>query len=299
MRVSGLGSRRRRAYDSVTVAAGERPADGPRPLEYPVLTLYDNPFSPFARKVRMVLRFKGLQYRSIDALALDEHDRLVDANPRAEVPVLVDGTVTVVDSADIVFYLEDLFPNPAVLPVGPELRAKARRWQRLADTVVDAIIHDVSIWAWPTHHRSDQPPEGLLDAGRRELHKILVDLEDSIDASGFVCGQLSIADISLFPHLSSLKPLGVLLSETAYPKLVRWNRQMRMQTAVREDLEYVKRSAVEKFGSGQSPYEGEKIVWRGDRIEWLLAHGFQDWLFSELARGRAVVPCSLQLKPVS
>jgi glutathione S-transferase len=259
-----------------------------------VLTLYDNPFSPFARKVRMVLRFKGLPYRSIDALARDEHDRLVDVNPRAEVPVLIDGTATVIDSADIVSYLEDRFPNPAVLPVGPELRAKARRWQRFSDTVLDAVIHDISIWTWPTHHRSDQPPEGLVETGRRELHRILVDLEDSIDASGFVCDQLSIADFSLFPHVSSLKPLGVLLEEAAYPRLLRWNRQMRMQAAVQEDLEYVKRSAVEKFGSGQSPYEDEQIVWRGDRIEWLLAHGFQDWLFSELARGRAVVPCSVQ-----
>jgi glutathione S-transferase len=261
-------------------------------MECPVLTLYDNPFSPFARKVRMVLRFKGLQYRSIDALALDEHDRLANANPRAEVPVLVDRTVTVIDSADIVSYLEDRFPNPAVFPAGPELRAKARRWQRLADTVLDAIIHDISIWAWPTHHRSDHPPEGLIEAGRRELHKILVDLEDSMDASGFVCDQLSIADFSLLPHVSSLKPLGVVLEEAVHPKLLRWNRQMRMQAAVQEDLEYVKGSAAEKFGSGQSPYEDEKIVWRGERIEWLLAHGFQDWLFSELARGRAVVPCS-------
>jgi len=45
--------------------------------------------------------------------------------------------------------------------------------------------------------------------------------------------------------------------------------------------------------SGQSPYEGEKIVWRGDRIEWLLAHGFHEWLLAELQAGRAVVPCSV------
>ena len=68
---------------------------------------------------------------------------------------------------------------------------------------------------------------------------------------------------------------------------------MRMQAAVQEDLEYVKRTAIEKFGSGQSPYEDETIVWRGDRIEWLLAHGFRDWLVSELSNGRAIVPRSL------
>jgi glutathione S-transferase len=258
-----------------------------------VLTLYDNPFSPFARKVRMVLRFKGLEFRSIDALALEEHDRLSELNPRAEVPVLVDGSISVMDSRDIVYYLEDRFPEPAVLAGSPGLRSKARHWQRLADTVLDAIIHDISIWTWPTHHRSDEPPMGLLEAGRRDLHKILVDLENSIDVSGFVCEELSIADFSLFPHVSSLKPLGVLLEESSFPKLLRWNRQMRCQTAVREDLEYVRASAVEKFASGHSPYEAEKIVWRGDRIEWLLAHGFADWLVSELSHDRVVLPCSV------
>ncbi|MBW2403484.1 MAG: hypothetical protein DRH23_05115 [Deltaproteobacteria bacterium] len=258
-----------------------------------MLTLYDNPFSPFARKVRMVLRFKGLEFESIDALALDEHDRLVAVNPRVEVPVLVDGGFTVTDSTDIVYYLEDRFPTPTVLPVEPELRAKARRWQRIADTLLDAIIHDISIWTWPTHQRPDEPPEGLLDAGRDDLRNVLIQLEDSLGDRGFVCGDLSIADFALFPHISALKPLGILLEESTHPRLLRWNREMRSQALVRQDLDYVKQSAFEKFVSGQSPYEDDKIVWRGDRIEWLLAHGFHDWLLVELEAGRAVVPRSV------
>ena len=31
------------------------------------MVLYDNPFSPFARKVRMVLALKGVAFESIDA----------------------------------------------------------------------------------------------------------------------------------------------------------------------------------------------------------------------------------------
>ena len=81
-----------------------------------------------------------------------------------------------------------------------------------------------------------------------------------------------------------------MLAESTHPKLLRWNRELRRQPVVAADLEHVKRCATEKFGGGRSPYEGEKIVWRGDRIEWLLANGFQDWLLAELAEGRAVVP---------
>lgn len=255
-----------------------------------MLVLYDNPFSPFARKVRMVLRYKGLSFRSIDALARDEHGGLVEVNPRAEVPVLVDGKLSVANSDDIVAYLEDRFPTPAVFPASPELRATARHWQRIADCALDAIVHDVSIWIWPTHHRSDQPPAGLIEAGRRDLHSILAEIERSLGASGFVCGELSIADLALFPHVSSLKSLGILLDDSRYPKLLRWSREMRSQAVVREDLDYVKASAVEKFASDGSPYEDEKIIWRGDRIEWLLAHGYHDWFLAEIASGRAVIP---------
>ena len=255
-----------------------------------MVTLHDNPFSPFARKVRMALDFKQVAFQSIDALALGEHERLMAVNPRGEVPVLIDGELTVVGSADIAAYLEDRFPTPTLLPSSPELRAKARSWQRMADSVLDAIIHDISLWTWPTHRRPDQPPAGLLEAGQRDLGKVLAQLEAALDSRGFVCGDLSIADLALFPHISSLKPLGVLLDAANLPKVLRWNREMRTLPIVKADLEWVKRNALEKFASGASPYEGEKIVWRGDRIEWLLAHGFEAWLRSELSAGRAVVP---------
>jgi len=256
-----------------------------------LITLYDNPFSPFARKVRMVLQFKGVAFQSIDALALEERERLLAVNPRAEIPVLVAGDVTLVNSADIVAYLEDRFPTPSLLPSAPELRAKARSWQRIADSVLDAIIHDISIWTWPTHRRTDEPPAGLLEAGRRDLEKILAQLEASLAASGFVCGDPSIADLALFPHISSLKLLGVSLEP--FQEVLRWNRRMRALPVVRADLEYVKRNAIEKFATGASPYAAEQVVWRGDRIEWLLAQGFHEWFRSELVAGRAVVPRSV------
>jgi glutathione S-transferase len=174
------------------------------------------------------------------------------------------------------------------LPGSPELRAKARTWQRIADTALDAIVHDISLWTWPTHERKDEPPTGLLEAGRREIERIVAQLEESLEGAEFLCGALSIADLALFPHVSSLKLLGVSLER--FERVMRWNRSMRTLPVVQQDLEYVKRSVLEKFASGASPYEGEKVVWRGDRIEWLVANGYWDWLRAELATGRAVAP---------
>lgn len=258
-----------------------------------MITLYDNPFSPFARKVRMVLDYKGLAFQSIDALALAERERLREANPRAEVPVLVDDGLTVIDSADIVAYLEDRYPDPPVMPAGPAQRALARSWQRCADTILDAILHDISIWTWPTHRRQDAPPAGLLEQGQRDIAALLGRLERALPDDGFLCGAPSVADFALFPHLSALRVLGLGPDPGTLPRIARWDARMRACPAVRVDLERVKRAVAEKFGHGSSPYEDQQIVWRGDRLEWLFSKGFHAWWLREREEGRAVIPSAL------
>lgn len=258
-----------------------------------MITLYDNPFSPFARKVRMVLAYKNLGYERIDALDLRQHARLLAVNPRGEVPALVDDSIVVVNSSDIVSYLEHRYPQPPVLPSDAALRVQARAWERMADSVLDAIVHDISLWVWPTHRRKDRPPPGLFEAGQRDSAKIFGQIEIALGSGGFLCGDLSIAEFALFPYLSSLKALGVIPPEDSFPRLTAWHRRLRAVPVVKADLEDVKRLAKERFVDGPSPYEGERVVWRGERLEWLFRQGFHDWWARESAEGRAVVPSSL------
>ncbi|HYB98805.1 MAG TPA: glutathione S-transferase family protein [Candidatus Limnocylindrales bacterium] len=254
--------------------------------------LYDNPFSPFARKVRLVLSHKNLDYERKDSLAVSELADLHAVNPRGEVPVLDDDGLIVVNSSDIVAYLEHRYPQPALLPADPAVRVEARAWERLADGLIDALTHDISLWTWPTLQRHDQPPPGLVEAGMRDIGIVLSRLEKALDGREYLCGSLSIADFALFPHLTSLRALGISLQD--HRNLSRWNVRMRDIPAVREDLELVKNAVREKFVDAPSPYEREKVVWRGDRIEWLIRNGFADWWYDELRAGRAVVPSSLE-----
>ena len=62
-----------------------------------MIKLYDSAFSPFARKVRMVLDHKGLDYETVDGLLKSNHDALKVVNGRIEVPALVDGDIVVVN----------------------------------------------------------------------------------------------------------------------------------------------------------------------------------------------------------
>src|SRR5262245_36100984 len=81
-----------------------------------MIKLYDNAFSPFARKVRMVLEFKGLEFETIDGLLKSNHESLKSVNERIEVPTLVDDGIVIVNSADIVAYLEYRYRERSIYP---------------------------------------------------------------------------------------------------------------------------------------------------------------------------------------
>src|SRR5690606_5949423 len=63
----------------------------------------------------------------------------IAANPRAEVPALIDGDTFIFDSTIILEYLEDRFPSPAMLPETPAARAKVRMIEEVCDTHYEAI----------------------------------------------------------------------------------------------------------------------------------------------------------------
>ena len=76
-----------------------------------MLTLFGNAFSPFSRKVQLALEYKGVDYEMVDGLSHANHDRLAEVNQRLEVPAINHDGLIVVNSADIVAYLERVFPD--------------------------------------------------------------------------------------------------------------------------------------------------------------------------------------------
>ena len=74
--------------------------------------------SPYARKVRIVLDYKGIAYEPLErCYSLDRKEDLAARSQRAEVPVLVlDDGRTIADSTIICEYLEQVYPDPPVYP---------------------------------------------------------------------------------------------------------------------------------------------------------------------------------------
>src|SRR2546427_2824354 len=80
-----------------------------------MLTLYDDVFSPYARKGRIALYEKGLPFERVRALHDDcNRSDFVHVNPRAQGPALVDGDFSLYDSTIIWEYLDDRHPEPAI-----------------------------------------------------------------------------------------------------------------------------------------------------------------------------------------
>ncbi|GAB5489739.1 MAG: hypothetical protein Pars2KO_33090 [Parasphingorhabdus sp.] len=103
-------------------------------LEWKGLHLFHFQGSTCSQKTRIFLRLKGIEWTShhID-LARKEHLKpwFMGINPRGLVPVLIDNGKVIIESNDILNYLEERFPNPPLMP--PEKAAETRAMLKAED----------------------------------------------------------------------------------------------------------------------------------------------------------------------
>ena len=90
-------------------------------------TLYHYPLSPFSRKVRLCLAEKKIEIGLVEERYWEKNPEFIRRNPAGKVPVLKLNGQFYSDSAAICEYLEELYPDPALLPQDPESRYEARR----------------------------------------------------------------------------------------------------------------------------------------------------------------------------
>jgi len=89
--------------------------------------LYDAARCPFCARVRIALAEKGFDYETVEIDLGNRPDWIYELNPTGKVPVLDDGFV-LPESAVIMEYLDDRYPDHPLLPGDPKSRADARKW---------------------------------------------------------------------------------------------------------------------------------------------------------------------------
>jgi glutathione S-transferase len=172
------------------------------------VTIIGSYLSPYVRKVLAALHLKGIDYRIDPIVAFMGDDRFSALSPVRRIPVLIDEAVTLCDSSVILQYLEDRYPRPALYPADIAARARARWLEEYADTRMGEVFiwqlfNQVAIGPHVWGRKTDEAV--LKQAIDVEIPQVLGYLETQVPGSGFACGDLSVADLSVCAFFRNAK----------------------------------------------------------------------------------------------
>ncbi|MFO1105639.1 MAG: glutathione S-transferase family protein [Amaricoccus sp.] len=173
--------------------------------------LYHLPLSPFCRKIRLVLAEKKIEVELVEELPWERRMDYLRMNPAGKVPVLKIGDLVLADSGAIFEYLEEVQPDPPLLPRKPADRAEARRLVAWFD---DKFHQEVT-----ANLLYERVNKKLMKAGYPESEKIKAGLRNIkyhldyigwlIDHRRWLAGDtMTIADFAAAAHLSCLDYVG-------------------------------------------------------------------------------------------
>ncbi|HET8946818.1 MAG TPA: glutathione S-transferase family protein [Candidatus Polarisedimenticolia bacterium] len=163
-----------------------------------MLTLYRMKHSTNCERVEMALAHKKLEARSI---WVDPEDRaeVVKASGQELVPVLTDGDKPVIDSMEIVRWLEDRFPDrPRLYPTDPAKRA---------ETLV-FIDWFNRVWKRPPNELDDELQKPEKDRDQKRVARLGAAMAGSLDlferlltGREYLLGEFGAADVAAFPFV--------------------------------------------------------------------------------------------------
>lgn len=217
------------------------------------LHLYHAGRSNCSGRVRLLIEEKGLPWvsRHVDIYKRENITaEYFGINPKGLVPTLVHDGQVIVESNDILLYLEDAFPSPRFAPASEQDAAMMRTWlTRSADihmpgtkTFAYAKSHaaavvktdeevalyrslqkDPALLAF--HGKHDAPGQSFSDADVEGARRLLDDTLGEIDAivgreDFMVGGAYSLADISWAPTITTLQRVGFPIE--VFPSLMDW-----------------------------------------------------------------------------
>jgi glutathione S-transferase len=181
-----------------------------------MLTLYDAARCPYCARVRIVLAEKAVEYETIEIDLSDRPAWIYEKNATGRVPVLEEDAWILPESAVIMEYLEDRYPEPALLAADAAERALARLW---------IFRHDDLTKPYYALRRDEDGAAERLDA---ELAK----LDAALEAHPWLGGSsYGLADIAYVPWILRMRDmLGVPLDP--FPALADWVDRLLERPAV-------------------------------------------------------------------
>jgi glutathione S-transferase len=176
---------------------------------------------PYCMRVRAALAEKGIPYRLRDVDLASKPPALLEVNPKGGVPVLVHGDAKVADSLAILEYLDQRWPEPPLFPARPGREAVVAAYER-----VNALFapHMPKI----ARGSAEERVEGLS-----AMRRAMANLDAEVADSGFLLGELSVADLALASFMAKLPP-DWRPGPLGFERLSRWERAVMGRPAVKD-----------------------------------------------------------------
>ena len=198
----------------------------------PDITLYSARTCPFAQRTRLMLAIKQTGFELTEIDLKNTPDWFHDISPYGKVPVLQHGDDRVWESAIINEYLEESYPQPALLPSAPGERAYARFWIDFANTQFVPLFYKVLLEQDPDRQR--QRRDEMIEKLRFMENEGL----GNPTAGDFWLGdQVSLVDLAFYPFFERfcvLEHYRQLQLPDDCPRLAAWWQRMTEQPAIRE-----------------------------------------------------------------
>ena len=248
------------------------------------MILYDHPLSSFAQKVKIALREKGVAFECLlpEGFGTGRQDTpFAAANPRTEVPVLVDGDLAIFESTVILEYIEDRWPDPALLPPNPAARAFARVTEEVCDTQYEAVNWGFGELLW--FKRASGALEARLKAtAARETAALQAWLTQRLgDAPWFGGEGFGWADAAAAPMVNRSVHYG--LGPAAGSPLAQWHERLCARPSVAQTFAEFDAAAV-AMAEASDHYRtgGRRREYRDHRLEWMVRSGGIDVVLAGL-----------------
>jgi len=174
--------------------------------------LYHLWLSPFARKIRVVLKEKNLDFTMKVEKTWERRPEFLVLNPAGDVPVLIepDGTVLAEASA-IAEFLDEVYRDKLLIGINALDRAEVRRLTQWFDGKLNREVTEplVGEKMMKRFLGLGEPNSAAIRAGKANLGYHLDYITFLVERRRWLAGDhFSLADISAAAHLSALDYLG-------------------------------------------------------------------------------------------
>jgi glutathione S-transferase len=218
--------------------------------------------SPYVRKVLVALAIKGIAHEVDPITPFYGNDDFSRLSPLRRIPVLIDGELVLNDSTIICEYLDEVQPEPPLMPRNPADRARARWLEEFADS----RLGDLIIWRLffprvvaPRVFGKAPDEADLAQVAEVELPAALDWIEAQAPGEGFLFGPVCTGEIGLACFFRNAAIAGWTIDPVRWPRASAWVARvqalpefaatMPMETAILTSKTHERRDALIAAGA--------------------------------------------------